>query len=119
MRLAFWRKGKAEVVEIDVTGTIQAVANGEPWNPRAYLKFPHCDSLVLHSPGACEFCDLHPGWQALRSAQGIAFTDMSEEDRVKHDLLPCPSTYRRPPEVRDRWPGNTARGPVDPPPASS
>lgn len=70
------------------------------------VKFPHCDSLILHSPGVCEYCDRHPDWQTLRSAQGIAFSDMSAEVAKEHNLIPCPSTTRRPADVRDRWGGN-------------
>lgn len=73
------------------------------------IKFPHCDSLILHSPGVCEYCDRHPDWQALRSAQGIAFSDTPEADVKAHNLIPCPSTTRRPAEVRDRWYGNVPK----------
>lgn len=72
------------------------------------ITFPHCDALILHSPGSCAYCDRRPDWQQLRSAQGIAFSDMSNADRTEHGLLPCPSTARRPADVRDQWPGNTA-----------
>lgn len=70
------------------------------------VQFPHCDALILHSPGACEFCDRHPDWQALRSGMGVAFSDTPEEMIKKQNLVPCPSTHRRPAEVRDLWPGN-------------
>ncbi len=73
------------------------------------VQFPHCDSLILHSPGACEYCDRHPDWQALRSAQGVAFSDTPDSLIKVHNLIPCPSTSARTAEVRDRWPGNTAR----------
>lgn len=73
------------------------------------IQFPHCDSLILHSPGACEYCDRHPDWQALRSAQGVAFSDTSTEDVKRHNLIPCPSTVRRSAEVRDRWYGNVPK----------
>lgn len=64
-------------------------------------QFPHCDSSVLHGPGKCEHCDMHPEWQALRQVWGINFTN--EDDPQK---LPCPSTrYRKAYEV-NRWPGN-------------
>jgi hypothetical protein len=78
------------------------------------IKFPHCDALILHSPGTCQFCDLHPDWQALRSAQGIAFSDDTDEIVQRHSLVPCPSTYRRSAEIRDRWHGNVpaTRGPA-------
>lgn len=38
------------------------------------MRFPHCDSRILHRAGECEYCDAHPEWQALRVAWGIAFT---------------------------------------------
>jgi hypothetical protein len=68
--------------------------------------FPHCDSLILHSPGACSFCDMHPDWQELRSSQGVAFSDTPEDVIEERRLVPCPSTYRRTAELRDRWGGN-------------
>jgi len=70
------------------------------------VQFPHCDTLILHSPGACAYCDRHPDWQQLRSAQGIAFSDDSDEKIAKHNLIPCPSTFRRTRDLRDRWGGN-------------
>lgn len=67
------------------------------------ITFPHCDSRILHSPGTCRYCDMRPDWQALRSAQGIAFSDMSTEAALEHGLVPCPSTYYRAADVRDMW----------------
>lgn len=65
---------------------------------------PHCDSLVLHAPGECRFCDCHPDWQAYRQTVGIAFSG--------HDPLngqaACPSEVRRPRQLIIRWPGNVA-----------
>jgi len=74
------------------------------------MRFPHCDSLILHSPGVCRFCDRHPDWQALREAQGVAFSDTPEAEIEAQGLIPCPSTALRSAEVRDRWPGNTPGG---------
>lgn len=37
-------------------------------------QFPHCDQRILHAPGECQYCDMHPEWQELRQAWGIAFT---------------------------------------------
>ena len=73
------------------------------------IQFPHCDTLILHRPGSCTCCDGHPDWQAFRSAQGVAFSDDTAEFVKAHSLLPCPSEFRRPAEVRDRWPGNTPK----------
>lgn len=64
---------------------------------------PHCDSTILHAPGSCGFCDLYPQRQEDRVTQRINFTGESEPDKA-----PCPSEYFRPPELRDRWPGNRA-----------
>lgn len=104
MKIHLWRPGKAEgqieteTIEVDYTDVLGT-----------NIQFPHCDSLILHTPGVCQYCDRHPDWQALRSAQGIAFSDMPEDIRREHGLLPCPSTYRRPAEVRDRWYGNVPK----------
>jgi len=51
------------------------------------VQFPHCDALILHHPGTCVYCDGHPDWQALRSAQGIAFSNDTSEF-VKTPLSP-------------------------------
>lgn len=76
-------------------------------------RFPHCDMLILHSPGTCEYCDRHQDWQRLRAAQGIAFSDYDQNTVKKNDLIPCPSTFRRLAEVRDRWYGNVPKDPDD------
>lgn len=64
---------------------------------------PHCDQAILHAPGECRFCDLRPDWQEYRQAARINFSGHHDDDKA-----PCPSEYFRPPEVRDRWPGNRA-----------
>lgn len=69
--------------------------------------FPHCDSLVLHAPGACVYCDRHPEKQDERIRNAVAFTG-EEPVRFGH---PCPSTVRRSVEIINAWPGNR---PVDP-----
>lgn len=66
--------------------------------------FPHCDSNVLHRPGACKYCDAYPKRQAKRVADGVNFT--GETDPAK---TACPSTLLRPLETIERWPGNRAR----------
>lgn len=68
---------------------------------------PHCDMRILHAPGQCWACDPHPDWQRGRIVQCIAFTG-SPEELGTDDMAPCPSTYFRSPEIRDRWPGNVA-----------
>lgn len=73
---------------------------------RAYM--PHCDSSILHAPGACVYCDKYPDYQEARKVARIAFTG-SPEERGTDDLAPCPSTWFRDPDTRDRWGGNVAR----------
>jgi len=64
-------------------------------------QFPHCDPLILHRPGSCEYCDAHPEWQALREVYEINFTG---EDNPQKS--PCPATKYRPAYQAHRWPGN-------------
>ncbi len=47
--------------------------------------YPHCDHRVLHSPGACVFCDLYPDEQQERKDAGLKFTD---EQKPNEPLLP-------------------------------
>lgn len=68
-------------------------------------QFPHCDPMVLHSPGICTYCDKHKDWQALRMAWGIAFTD----EPVTEDKMPCPATMLRPLQTINMWGGNQAQ----------
>ncbi len=63
----------------------------------------HCDNLILHAPGSCQYCDHYPDAQALRDWWQINFTGRHDPAR-----LPCPSTLRRTDEIRDRWGGNVA-----------
>lgn len=74
---------------------------------RAYA--PHCDSSILHAPGVCVYCDKYPDWQEYRRIARIAFTGEPDEGGAGH-IAPCPSTYLRSPEVRDRWGGNIPNG---------
>jgi hypothetical protein len=72
-------------------------------------QFPHCDQNVLHKPGDCKYCDMHPEWQDLRVAWGINFT--GEKDEKKS---PCPSERLRPAHLVHRWGGNRPTNvPVD------
>lgn len=66
-------------------------------------QFPHCDQNILHKPGACQFCDMHPEWQELRVVWGINFS--GEYDPTK---APCPSERHRPAFLSHRWVGNQA-----------
>lgn len=67
---------------------------------------PHCDPSILHSPGACSYCDEYDDWQAYRQLARIAFSD----EPPGADKAPCPSEHFRRKDLRDRWPGNTTRG---------
>jgi hypothetical protein len=78
------------------------------------VTYPHCDSLVLHAPTECRYCDRHPDWQHDREARGINFTGHNDPGKQ-----PDPATVRRTQavlehsgefangyEVLSRWPGN-------------
>lgn len=67
-------------------------------------QFPHCDALVLHAPGECEYCDRHPYMQAVREFYSIAFSGYEPEEGE----LPCPADFRRPGKSQ-LWGGNTPR----------
>ena len=64
-------------------------------------QFPHCDSLVLHKPGICSYCDEHPDWQELRLVWGINFTGETDPNKT-----PCPSASLRHHRTVHAWPGN-------------
>ncbi len=94
----------------------------------------HCDARVLHAPGECQYCDLHPEWQELRKAWGIAFTGHLPGPITAADVegqggsrafgiswptpatrpdvwLPCPADFARPAGSgadHRRWAGNVA-----------
>lgn len=75
----------------------------KPNQPNYKIKqFPHCDSRILHAPGECEVCDMHPEWQALRLVWRIAFTGWTPE----MGDLPCPANSARGEDVDKQWPGN-------------
>lgn len=63
--------------------------------------YPHCDAKVLHAPGKCGFCDVHPDWQELRLLWGVNFTGESVAGKVA-----CPSEWTRSLETIEKWPGN-------------
>lgn len=63
------------------------------------MTFPHCDPNVLHAPGECVYCDMHPDMQEARVAQGINFTGHG----------PDPATDVRPLEIINKWYGNVPR----------
>ena len=66
------------------------------------ITFPHCDQRVLHAPGECQHCDMHPQWQELRQAWGICFTGYEPEAKE----LPCPADFARPGGLCQVWSGN-------------
>ncbi len=66
-------------------------------------KYPHCDSLVLHAPGACVYCDHYPERQKQRIRDRINFTGCSTPGWEK-----CPAERRRPLATVNRWGGNVA-----------
>lgn len=70
------------------------------------ITFPHCDSLILHSPGTCMYCDDHPDWQQYRLGAGIAFSDTDPLVVRDQGLAPCPSIFHRSSAVRDQWANN-------------
>ena len=64
---------------------------------------PHCDPRILHSPGECEFCDMHPDMQLKRSNDGVNFTGHNDPKLKK-----CPADEARG-SGHAQWPGNVAR----------
>lgn len=71
---------------------------------KVITQFPHCDGRILHSPNECEYCDMHPEWQELRIAWGIAFTGYEPEGTE----LPCPADHARG-DSHKKWRGNVAK----------
>ncbi len=70
--------------------------------PKKYTApFPHCDSLVLHAPGECEFCDDYPDAQQDRIAKRINFTGHKNPHKEQ-----CPAEKRRSLDNINRWYGN-------------
>lgn len=67
------------------------------------MRFPHCDELVLHAPGKCQFCDRYSLWQHERIRDGVNFTGENDPNKKA-----CPSTARRPLAVIERWERNRA-----------
>lgn len=75
-------------------------------------QFPHCDARILHAPGECEFCDLHPEWQELCKAWMVAFTGHEPKTSLHAGTqVPCPADFNRPAGSRSdhrMWSGNVA-----------
>jgi len=66
-------------------------------------QFPHCDARVLHAPGECQFCDMHPDWQELRVTWNINFTGKNERGKTQ-----CPAEQVRKLRDIENWGGNRA-----------
>lgn len=49
--------------------------------------YPHCNTEVLHAPGACKFCDKYPDRQRARTVSNTPFSPTEQ-----------------------RWPGNSPEG---------
>jgi hypothetical protein len=74
---------------------------GRPAIPSVISQYPHCDQKILHAPGECDYCDMHPDWQELREIWGINFTGHSEEGKTK-----CPAERERNIDTINKWGGN-------------
>jgi hypothetical protein len=37
-------------------------------------QYPHCNTTVIHAPGTCFYCDMHPKMQKGREASGEPFS---------------------------------------------
>lgn len=67
-----------------------------------YIKqFPHCDPRILHAPGECDVCDLHPEWQELREVWCINFTGKRDCEKTS-----CPAEVYRNKSTIEAWPDN-------------
>ncbi len=72
-------------------------------DPDPVKQFPHCDQRVLHRPGECEFCDMHPDWQSERTRKDVNFTGSTI------DTHPCPADEARGLAGAHVWGGNTPK----------
>lgn len=67
-----------------------------------YKRAPHCDELVLHTPGECEICDKYASErQQSRIKRGVNFTGHYD----KHKTI-CPSENFRTADTIYKWGGN-------------
>lgn len=67
-------------------------------------QFPHCDNRILHAPGKCKYCDMHPELQQDRIDKRISFTG----EPPQRGMYPCPAEQARSSESLNAWPGNRA-----------
>lgn len=93
-----------EIVEAAYQDYLDEIAKGKSG-------IPHCDDLVLHAPGDCEYCDEYENRQGLRILHGIAFTGqaLASDGGPWYAARPCPATLLRSVEKIDRWYGNVAK----------
>lgn len=76
-------------------------------------QYPHCDPRILHAPGTCDVCDMHPDWQELREHWQIAFTGQTPKPLAEPSwssegpVLPCPADLIRG-KSHAIWGGNRA-----------
>lgn len=70
---------------------------------------PHCDPSVLHSKGACVYCDLpqNDDLRIFRESIGLPYTDQLSDDAA---LVPGDDRTRA---GAERWGGNRAKGRMD------
>lgn len=64
-------------------------------------RFPHCDERVLHSPGECVYCDMHPDAQQSRISRKVNFTGHTDADKTL-----CPADIARGIAGAHVWHGN-------------
>lgn len=74
------------------------------FDDKIMVPFPHCDSLVLHKPKECYYCDMYPELQEKRVLDGVNFTGGNDPGKST-----CPSEVRRPLAMINRWYGNVPR----------
>lgn len=72
----------------------------------ASLRFPHCDSRILHAPGQCRYCDASPDLQQVRKMWNVSFTGDGSATAAE-GTTPCPAEAVRGKGV-NAWGGNVA-----------
>lgn len=82
------------------------------------VSYPHCDPRVLHQPGECEYCDMHPEWQAERIQNKVLFTsdpgnaslieEFLKTGKLEGEFIPCPGMLARGDNIKI-WGGNRAK----------
>lgn len=67
--------------------------------------FPHCDSMILHVPGECEYCAQATWLQEERVRLDVSNTGHTNR------AWPCPADRRRSADDYDAWGGNKRKAP--------